>query len=304
MKNSIIIKIFNLIIIFLSLWFIGQKLWVHHHWIISLTLSFKLISTVIILSVIYSLSEFLLSFSWRKLLILCGHKYISLNLSNEIYGKSQIAKYIPGNIFHVVSRHMLGSQVGIKHIVLAGATIYEILGLISTSALIGFSGMVIFGLGNIYFSFNQIIIILLTTIIISFSVVILAPYLMKIRGIILPNQKKWDYIYNIISIYIYYLLFFLIAGLILVFIVKIFFDLNLINSAKIIVIFSIAWVAGFIVPGAPGGIGVREAVIIFLISPIIGEAQGIAVAIVLRLVTSLGDMWFLFITNTKLNLKK
>ena len=46
------------------------------------------------------------------------------------------------------------------------------------------------------------------------------------------------------------------------------------------------------------------AVIIFFITPIIGEAQGIAVAIALRLVTSLGDVWFLFITNSKLNLKK
>ena len=105
-------------------------------------------------------------------------------------------------------------------------------------------------------------------------------------------------------VYLFYFMFFIIAGLLLVFIVKIFLDLNFIISAKIIVIFSIAWIAGFIIPGAPGGIGVREVVIIFFISSIVGEAQGIAVAISLRFVTLLGDVWFLIISNTKLNFKR
>ena len=184
MKNSKIIKIFNFIIIFLSLCFIGEKIWIHHNWLLTSALNFKLTTTVIVCSIIYGISEFLLSFAWRKLIILCGHKKISVNLCNKIYGKSQIAKYIPGNVFHVVGRHMLGSQVGIKHIVLVGATIYEVIGLLSTSILIGFSGMAIFGLGNIYFSFHQIIIILSMTIIISSIITLLAPYLMKLRGVI------------------------------------------------------------------------------------------------------------------------
>ena len=50
-----------------------------------------------------------------------------------------------------------GVKAGIKHIVLAGAAIFEILGLLSTSLFIGFSGMAIFGLGNIYFSFYEMI---------------------------------------------------------------------------------------------------------------------------------------------------
>ena len=56
-----------------------------------------------------------------------------------------------GNVFHMVSRHVLGNQAGIKHIVLVGASIYEILGLIITSILIGFGGMIIFNLTNSFF---------------------------------------------------------------------------------------------------------------------------------------------------------
>ena len=64
-----------------------------------------------------------------------------------------------------------------------------------------------------------------------------------------------------------------------------------------------AWLAGFIIPGAPGGIGVREAVLIFFVTPIIGEPQSIAVAIALRFVTLLGDVCFFVISEKTLNFK-
>ena len=304
MVKSKILKIFKLTIILLSFWFIGEKFWEHQNWLRNSALNYKLLITIFICSVIYGLSEFLLSFAWRRLLKMCGHKDISANTCNRIYGKSQIAKYIPGNVFHVVGRHILGSQAGIKNIVLAGATIYEILGLISISVLIGFGGMIVFGLSNIYFSLYQIILILFSTIVITSLITALAPYLMSLRGIILPYRGIWDAVINISKIYVFYFLFFLIAGLLLVIIVNLFLDININLIAKLIVIFSIAWLAGFIIPGAPGGIGVREAVIIFFITPIIGEAQSVAIAIALRFVTLLGDVWFLMISNKKFYSKK
>jgi uncharacterized membrane protein YbhN (UPF0104 family) len=301
MVKSKILKIFKLTIILLSFWFIGEKFWEHHNWLRTSALNYELLITIFICSIIYGLSEFLLSFAWRRLLKICGHKDISANICNKIYGKSQIAKYIPGNVFHIVGRHILGSQAGIRNIVLVGATIYEILGLISISVLISFSGMIMFGLSNIYFSLYQIILILFSTIVITSLITALAPYLMRLRGIILPYRGIWETVINISKVYGFYLIFFLIAGLLLVIIVNLFLDIDIdINiTAKLVVIFSIAWLAGFIIPGAPGGIGVREAVIIFFITPIIGEAQSVAIAIALRFVTLLGDVWFLMISNKK-----
>ena len=304
MIKSKILKIFKLVIILLSFWFIGEKFWQHHNWLQTSALNYELLITVFVCSIIYGLSEFFLSFAWRRLLIWFGDKDISKNLCNRIYGKSQIAKYIPGNIFHVLGRHILGSQVGIKHIVLAGATVYEILGLLSISILIGFGGMIIFGLGNIYFSLYQIILIFFTTLVITSLTIALVPYLMSLRGFILPYKGIGDSFLNISKVYLFYFIFFLIAGLLLVVIVNIFLDINFIITAKLVVIFSIAWIAGFIIPGAPGGIGVREAVIIFFITPIIGEAQSIAVAIALRFITLLGDVWFLIVSDSKFYLKK
>ena len=300
MKKSLIINIFKIGIILLSFWFIGEKFWVHHDWILTSGFNLKFIFTILLCSVIYGFSEFLLSFAWRKLLIWCGNEDISVKSCNEIYGKSQIAKYIPGNIFHVVGRHILGSKAGVSHIVLTAAAIYEILGLLSTSIIIGFSGTILFGLTNLYFSIYQISLILLITLIASFLLTAIAPYIMSLRGITLPNPGIWSSLKNLTVIYLFYFIFFLIAGLLLVFIVNIFVSINLIVAAKVTIIFSIAWVAGFIIPGAPGGIGVREAVIIFFLTPIIGEAESITVSIGLRLVTLLGDICFLIISNKKI----
>ena len=297
MKKSLPIQIFKIGIIIISFWFIGKKFWLNQDWLLSSAVNLKFTISILLCSIIYGVSQFLLSYAWRKLLIWCGHKDITINLCNKIYGKSQIAKYIPGNVFHVLGRHIMGNQYGISHIVLTAAAIYEVLGLISVSMFIGFSGMTIFGLTNIYFSTYQIIIILVTTIILSVMFTAIAPYIMSLRGINLPNRGLWTSVINLYSVYMLYFVFFLFAGLLLVFIVNIFLNINFIVGAKIIVIFSIAWIAGFIIPGAPGGIGVREAVIIFFIAPIIGEAQGVAAAIGLRFVTLLGDVWFLIISD-------
>ena len=303
MIKSVSFKIFKFSIIFLSFWFIGEKFWEHLDWLKRSALNIELIIIVFLCSIIYGLSEFTLSFAWRRLLLWCGHQDISAKICNAIYGKSQIAKYIPGNVFHVVSRHILGKQAGIKHFVLAGATVYEILGLISISVIIGFSGMVLFGLGNIYFSIYQITQILFVTIFLSGLVPVVAPYLLHLKGISMPYKGLLESLRSISLVYFSYFIFFFIAGLLLVFIVSIFVNLNLIVSAKIITIFSIAWLAGFIIPGAPGGIGVREAVLIFFVTPIIGEPQSIAVAIALRFVTLLGDVCFFVISEKTLNFK-
>jgi len=164
--------------------------------------------------------------------------------------------------------------------------------------------MVIFGLGNIYFSIFQMTQILLIIILLSGLVPVVVPYLLRLKGISLPYKKLLDSFRCISLVYLSYFIFFFIAGLLLVSIVSIFLNINLIICAKIIAIFSIAWLAGFIIPGAPGGIGVREAVIIFFISPIIGEPQSIAVSIALRIVTLLGDVWFFVISEKTTNFKQ
>ncbi|WP_420453712.1 lysylphosphatidylglycerol synthase domain-containing protein [Ilumatobacter sp.] len=52
----------------------------------------------------------------------------------------------------------------------------------------------------------------------------------------------------------------------------------------------VAWVAGFVIVGLPGGIGVREAVLVSLTTPLLGAGAAVSFAVVSRLVTIAVDL--------------
>jgi uncharacterized membrane protein YbhN (UPF0104 family) len=54
--------------------------------------------------------------------------------------------------------------------------------------------------------------------------------------------------------------------------------------------FAFAWSAGFLVVLAPAGAGVREVLLVALLSPVIGVGGGTAVALVSRALTTVGDL--------------
>lgn len=69
------------------------------------------------------------------------------------------------------------------------------------------------------------------------------------------------------------------------------FDLaNLLGWASWLAAFALAWTAGLVVPGAPGGLGVFEAVLLLRLSGTIPEAPLLAVALTYRLATTAADL--------------
>ncbi len=54
--------------------------------------------------------------------------------------------------------------------------------------------------------------------------------------------------------------------------------------------FAIAWMAGFLAPGLPAGIGVREAVLVAILTPTSGAGAAVIVATLHRLSTVFGDL--------------
>jgi hypothetical protein len=53
--------------------------------------------------------------------------------------------------------------------------------------------------------------------------------------------------------------------------------------------FAVSWVAGFVTPGAPGGLGVREALLVGGTTPLYGPGTALSTALALRVVSVLGD---------------
>ena len=66
--------------------------------------------------------------------------------------------------------------------------------------------------------------------------------------------------------------------------------------------FSMAWVCGFVIPGAPGGIGVREAVLTVLLESVMDGPVLAVILIVHRITGIAGDFIFYVVVSAGNNL--
>jgi len=251
---------------------------------------------------IYMLILMLLSLAWKKSLHLLG-KNITFKESYIIFNRSLISKYLPGNIFQYVGRFLLGRNIGISDVTLISSIILETISLIIASILLVLSFNII--LGWVY-KFNNLTLSLSAAfIILSIIIIIILKYSFKIRQWFL--KKPWflqistislkSLLIGIIPILFIYLSFLLASGLLFWFLSITVFEININNSILIFIgAYIISWTIGFITPGAPGGLGVREAILISILSPYIFEAKALSIALIFRLITILGEV-LLFITT-------
>lgn len=295
-KKTLIVQIISIILPLVALAFVVEKIWSVRVQIFD-KLDVKQIALFILAgSTLYAIDSLFLVIAWRQLIDWFGATKTNFWMSLKIYGRTQIAKYIPGNIFHLPSRHIVGRQAGLNHVPLLGAAVFEIIGLVLVSGIISSFGILI--------SKNQIIQpawIFVYLFLVAFSPLILGimfsriPILQKMD---LP-QKSITEMYKVLMLnWFHYLFFFLVAGVVLwIIIFGVAASWSVIPLGIILSTYAISWLAGTVTPGAPAGAGVREAMLIFVLSGFLGEADSVLVALLLRIVTTLGDVYFYVITQ-------
>ena len=107
----------------------------------------------------------------------------------------------------------------------------------------------------------------------------------------------WTFPRKMFPVYALYLLFYLAAGGLLLAVV---YGVARVpdpgTGGVIITAFSLSWILGFLTPGSPAGLGVREAALVAVLSHFIGEANSLFAALIFRAITSGGDL-FLFLIS-------
>lgn len=258
---------------------------------------------ILIAIIIYTaLRSLILSQVWKNLISGFGWK-ITFKESFIILGRSQIAKYIPGNVFHYLGRHILSKNLGIPNNIIINSIFTETILLVLSSTFIFFISAIIHGYRDFMFEgINNLIapaaiiagiIILLS--LIAFLIIKFIPGIKErlIRHNIIVSLKSLNIKKLWIQLFfglILCMVFFLSAGSIMYFLNEYFWGGFSILFLFFIGTNAVAWVAGFITPGASGGIGVREVVIITLLTPYIGQPKALVLAIILRLITISGDL--------------
>ena len=232
------------------------------------------ISMIFALPLLYAGALFLLAFNWVSIVNEAADNTIARRLVFRSYTDAQIAKYIPGNIFHFVGRHIALRQAGLSHAVAARAAAFEIASL-PVAAI-----MVVLGL-QLALPAAAVPTASLSPLLIAGAVgSVLLVYLWLMRwvplavgpGIIVLMRAS---VFMVLQGLVFAVLLFAVSGTFL------FFAIPLAIAV---------WLVGYLTPGAPGGIGVREAALIAVMPPAVADETVILAAILFRIVTTLGDV--------------
>ena len=89
---------------------------------------------------------------------------------------------------------------------------------------------------------------------------------------------------------LFYVITNLFASVLFIIIMKVIVHENFFSYGTVIGAFLLSWMVGFIVPGAPGGIGIREAVITFLLSKSVSQESVVVSIVIYRFITTIGDL--------------
>lgn len=227
---------------------------------------------------IYALANILLALAWWNILVQFSLK-TSRKWAIRVYGISQIAKYLPGNIFHLAGRQGMGMVAGLPGWPLAKSSVWE-LGLISVAGCF----------------FGLLVVPLLVK-----SVAIIVAVLVFALMLCIAFVLIWRFIgISVARAFICHVSFLTISGILFVALVELLTknpsaaDLPWLPLCGAYVL---AWLGGLVTPGAPAGVGVRELILLFLLKGIVGETDLLLSVVVGRMITVSGDLGFFGFVN-------
>jgi uncharacterized membrane protein YbhN (UPF0104 family) len=234
-------------------------------------------SLIGLLALVYGAANVLLAQAWWHLLAFFNVE-VERKWAVKAYGLSQLAKYVPGNIFHLAGRQALGMAAGLPAGALAKSTLWE-LGLIATAGSL-------FGLLVSPLAWPAL----------PVPASAEAFGLMSAVGVI---TLRWLLSPSVSAALIWQIFFLTISGT--VFMGALFLVTPSIATFSTFSVlcgsYVIAWLAGLVTPGAPAGVGVREMVLLFLLKGMVAEADLLLAIVLGRMLTVAGD-FFYFLTAT------
>lgn len=231
-------------------------------------------SWVAALALVYGVSNLMLALAWWNLLGQFG-ACTSRRWAVRVYGISQIARYVPGNIFHLAGRQAMGMAAGLAGWPLAKSAVWE-LGLISaTGGLFGLLALPLLLVPGLPVTASAGL----------FAASIGIAVILLLRFIGLPAARAFGW----------HVGFLVTSALLFVGLVELLTD-NPVAGMELWLplggAYVLAWLIGLVTPGAPAGVGVRELVLLFLLKGAVGEADLLLAVVMGRVITVAGDLCF------------
>lgn len=249
------------------------------------------------LGVVYSVAGLLLADAWVGLLNSGSWGTLARRDGVAIFARTQLFKYLPSNVLHVAGRFASLRRRGVPNAAIIRSTGLEHLSL----AAVALTLAAVFMLPNLRF-WTEVDSRTAISRYLMIGVGLLVVLLLVAGVAALRAKRGWfhqvrDWVFDGLApavaakTVLLHVGFFLTTGalaLVLAWLAG--SELPAGSIPTITGTLAFAWLAGFLTPGAPGGIGVRETVLIIGLEPVLGLEAVTFLAVGYRFVTILGDL--------------
>ena len=248
---------------------------------------------ILALMILYGFHIAAIPYAWCLILRITTNQKLPFLTVQKVFCKSNLLKYIPGNIFQYVGRNEIAVMFGLRHRDVALSTVLDVaanvIGVFIVSAVCYAAGFQV-GLQSIgvRLSWPVVLIVLLCA---GAAVLILYRkrelYLEWVKGICTRiNLIRYG---ASVAHYMFYAVYTgLLYHAILTRVLEVQMDWD--TAFLVVGAFLLSWLLGFVMPGAPGGVGVRETVIVALLAGYVQTDPVLLAIILYRIVNTVGDL--------------
>jgi len=249
------------------------------------------LAVAMVVALAYGLAFHLLAFSWSRTLQHLAAKPVCLTSAMRLYAFSTIAKYLPGNIFHYAGRQIAVARLGYGQKAAAQATALEIAGHFFAAGLLlllllPFASDGLQWLGEL----------LRETLGFWPLLLVGAAAAAGLAGLFLARHgyRLWPGLdrRTLALVASLQVAFFALATLLGVWLAMAVLGISAAAMPAIAFAYLLAWLVGFLTPGAPGGLGVREACLVATLSAYGDPSAILAFAALTRVALLLGECLF------------
>ena len=235
--------------------------------------------------------------AWRAILAQTGSNILTLRNAVSVFFKSQFAKYIPGNVAQHIGRALLAKKHGINIRQTSLSILIEALWTIGCATVIislSLSSRLVSRIELAAIPQSPTLYLLLAALAL-FAPAIILPSILRygqryFPAIVPPDLRFQPSVSTYLSGATAYLLSFLHLGISINLLATALFDQTGLPLFEAVGVCALAWIAGFITPGSPAGIGIRDTILLLALSPSYGPETAAALALAHRLLTALGDV--------------
>lgn len=240
--------------------FIGHRLAVLDPGQLVAQASWPLAGAMVAAPCLFALSDKLLCTAWSVLA--SAPEKLGPRQIDALYGRGVLAKYLPGSVFQYASRQVEGAAAGLSHATLAKASMAEIALHLPASMVAAGTSVAVAG----------------------------PPWtgIVAVAGAALLAFRAKGTLVRAASLqFCAFACFAAAAAIVGAALLPFGASLGLFGT-----LFLLAWLAGFLVPIAPGGLGVREATLLALAGAQFPAGPLLACVLALRVASILGDVMF------------